>query len=155
MTEFSAFSSLSAVLLALGDDSLLSAAEAILALPIHRRAAAIGAARRKLAARRKTSAVLRKRAERREFDSLVFPKAVKRVTRSGADHTLRLSSSSSDSDAMTAFLANGGEIKVLPTRNSAGFKPNKARVSGGSTVTSLHKSRRAHSKVERAIRSSR
>ena len=155
MTEFSAFSSLSAVLLALGDDSLLSTAEAILTLPIHRRAAAIGAARRKLVARRKTSAVLRKRAERREFDSLVFPKAVKRVTRSGADHTLRLSPSSSDSDAMKAFLANGGSITVLPTRNSKGFKPSKVRVSGGSGLNSADKSRRAHSKVARDSRSLR
>ncbi len=92
---------------------------------------------------------------RRDFDSLVFPKATKRVTRSAADHTLRLSSGSSDSKAMKAFLANGGEIEVLPTRNSAGFNPSKPRVSAGSTVTSLHKSRRAHNKVERAIRSSR
>ena len=92
---------------------------------------------------------------RRDFDSLVFPKATKRVTRSAADHTLRLSSGSSVSKAMKAFLANGGEIEVLPTRNSAGFNPSKPRVSAGSTVTSLHKSRRAHNKVERAIRSSR
>jgi len=93
---------------------------------------------------------------RRDFDSLAFPKATKRVTRSAADHTLRLSSGFSDSKAMKAFLANGGEIEVLPTRTSAGFKrSNKVRVSGGSGVNSLEKSRRAHSKVARAIRSSR
>jgi hypothetical protein len=86
---------------------------------------------------------------------LSFEKPEKRVSRAAADHALRLSSSASDSKAMKAFLANGGDITVLPTRNSKGFKPNKVRVSGGSGFNSAERSRKAHSRVARASRSLR
>lgn len=139
---------LSDILVALGNDSL-SDAKRILAMPIHHRVAAI---KRAIAASKRRAvrvAASKVRNARRDFDSLVFPKATKRVSSSDADHTLRLSSGSSDSKLMKAFLANGGDITVLPTRNSKGFKPNKGRVSGGSSVNSLDKSRAAHSKVAR------
>ena len=146
--------SLSDILIALGNDSL-GDAKRILAMPIHHRVAAIKrtiASDKRLAVRVAASKV---RNARRDFDSIVFPKAVKRVSSSDADHTLRLSSGSSDSKAMKAFLANGGSITVLPTRNSKGFKPSKVRVSGGSGLNSADKSRRAHSKAIRDSRSLR
>ena len=145
---------LSDILIALGNDSL-GDAKRILAMPIHHRVAAIKRAiadTKRLAAAAAASKV---RNARREFDSIVFPKATKRVSSASADHTLRLSSGSSDSKAMKAFLANGGNITVLPTRNSKGFKPNKVRVSGGSGLNSADKSRRAHDKAVRASRSLR
>ncbi len=85
-------------------------------------------------------------------ESIVFPKAEKRVTKSDADHTSRLSESSSDSDAMKAFLAKGGEIKVLATRNSKGLKKSRVRVSGGSGVTRANRSRKAHTSQDRNLR---
>ncbi len=85
-------------------------------------------------------------------ESIVFPKAEKRATKSDADHTVRLSDSSSDSDAMKAFLANGGEIKVLATRNSKGLKKSRVRVSGGSGVTRANRSRKAHTSQDRNLR---
>ena len=85
-------------------------------------------------------------------ESIVFPKAEKRVTSSDADHTARLSDSSSDSDAMKAFLAKGGEIKVLATRNSKGLKKSRVHVSGGSGVTRADKSRKAHASHDRNAR---
>ena len=145
---------LSDILIALGNDSL-GDAKRILAMPIHHRVAAIKRAIADTKRRDAAAADSKVRNARRDFDSLVFPKATKRVTRSDADHRLRLSSSSSDSKAMKAFLANGGSITVLPTRNSKGFKPSKVRVSGGSGLNSADKSRRAHSKVARDSRSLR
>jgi len=88
-------------------------------------------------------------------ESIVFPKAEKRITSSEADHTARLSDSSSDSDAMKAFLAKGGEIKVLATRNSKGLKKSRVHVSGGSGVTRADKSRKAHSSHDRNARNLR
>lgn len=158
MNRFSAtarFTTLADVLLAVGDDSL-TGAERILALPLHHRGAAI---KRAIATNIRLAAAVddsKVRTARVEFKSIVFPKAAKRVTRASADHTLRLSSGSSDSKSMRAFLANGGNIDVLPTRTSAGFKrSNKVRVSGGSGVNSLDKSRRAHDNMVRASRSLR
>ena len=145
---------LSDILIALGNDSL-SDAKRILALPIHQRVAAIKRAIADSKKRAAASAASKVRNARRDFDSIVFPKAPKRVSTSDADHSLRLSSGSSDSKAMKAFLANGGSITVLPTRNSKGFKPSKVRVSGGSGLNSADKSRRAHSKVARDSRSLR
>ena len=149
------FTTLADVLLAIGDDSL-AGAERILALPLHHRPAAI---KRAIATNIRLAAAVdasKVRTARVEFKSLVFPKAAKRVTRASADHTLRLSSGSSDSKSMRAFLANGGSIDVLPTRTSAGFKrSSKVRISGGSGVNSLDKSRLAHDKMVRASRSLR
>jgi hypothetical protein len=88
-------------------------------------------------------------------ESIVFPKAEKRITSSDADHTERLSHSSSDSDAMKAFLANGGEINVLTTRNSKGFKKQKARVSAGGNINRAEKSRMAHTSQDRNARNLR
>ena len=85
-------------------------------------------------------------------ESIVFPKAEKRVTSSDADHTARLSDSSSDSDAMKAFLAKGGEIEVLATRNSKGLKKSKARVSAGGNGNRADKSRMAHESHDRSLR---
>ena len=83
-----------------------------------------------------------------DADSLVFPKRDTRRSSEVSDHTSRLSVSSSDSDAMKEFLATGGSITVLPTRNAKGFsQSNKIRVAGGSRTNSLAKSRNAHSKV--------
>jgi len=145
---------LSDILIALGNDSL-GDAKRILAMPIHHRVAAIKRAISGDKRRAVRVAASKVKHARRDFDSFVFPKAVKRVSSSDADHTLRLSSGSSDSKLMKAFLANGGNITVLPTRNSKGFKPSKVRVSGGSSVNSLDKSRAAHSKVARDSRSLR
>ena len=148
------FTTLADILLAVGDDSL-TGAERILSLPLHHRPAAI---KRAIATNIRLAAAVdasKVRTARVEFKSLVFPKATKRVSSSDADHTLRLSSGSSDSKAIKAFLANGGNITVLPTRNSKGFKPNKVRISGGSGVNSLDKSRRAHDKMVRDSRSLR
>ena len=88
-------------------------------------------------------------------ESIVFQKAEKRVTKSDADHTARLSDSSSDSDAMKAFLAKGGEINVLATRNSKGLKKSRVHVSGGSGVTRADKSRKAHASHDRNARNLR
>jgi hypothetical protein len=88
-------------------------------------------------------------------EALVFPKAEKRITSSDADHTERLSNSSSDSDAMTEFLANGGEINILATRNSKGFKKSKARVSAGGNTNRADKSRMAHTSQDRNARNLR
>jgi len=86
-------------------------------------------------------------------ESIVFPKAEKRITKSDADHTARLSDSSSDSDAMKAFLAKGGEIKVLATRNSKGLKKSRVHVSaGGGRGTRADKSRKAHTSQDRNAR---
>ena len=148
------FDSLSDILIALGNDSL-SDAKRILAMPIHHRVSAIKRAIAGDKQRKVRVAASKVKHARRDFDSFVFPKAVKRVSSSDADHTLRLSSGSSDSKAIKAFLANGGNITVLPTRNSKGFQPKRIRVSGGSGVTSAQKSRRAHSKVARDSRSFR
>jgi len=155
MSEFSELSSLSSILLAMGSEAPIDVAESILLLPIHRRPAAIASFIRKRAAAAARSATLRVKSARREFASIVIPKPTPRITRAAADHTLRLSSGFTDSPAMKAFLANGGSIEVLPTRNSVGFKRNKIRAGSGSTVTALHKSRAAHSRVAREIRSSR
>ena len=84
-----------------------------------------------------------------------IPKRETRVSSSSADHRLRLSSSSSDSKAMKAFLANGGEIEIIPTRNAKGFtRSNKVRVSGGFR-SPRDASRNAHNKMmpERSSRS--
>lgn len=148
------FDSLSDIMLAIGNDSV-GDAKRILAMPIHHRVAAIKRAIADTKRRAAAAAASKVRNARREFDSLVFPKATKRVSSASADHTLRLSSGSSDSKAMKAFLANGGEIKVLATRNAKGFKPNKIRVSGGSGLNSAEKSSLAHDKAIRASRSLR
>lgn len=148
------FDSLSDILIALGNDSL-SDAKRILAMPIHHRVSAIKRAIAGDKQRKVRVAASKVKHARRDFDSFVFPKAVKRVSSSDADHTLRLSSGSSDSKAIKAFLANGGNITVLPTRNCRGFVPSKVRVSGGSGVNSLDKSRRAHDKMARDSRSLR
>ena len=148
------FDSLSDIMLAVGNDSV-GDAKRILAMPIHHRVAAIKRAIADTKRRAAAAADSKVRNARRDFDSIVFPKATKRVSSSDADHTLRLSSGSSDSKAMKAFLANGGSITVLPTRNSKGFKPSKVRVSGGSGLNSADKSRRAHSKAIRDSRSLR
>jgi hypothetical protein len=87
-------------------------------------------------------------------ESIVFPKAEKRISSSDADHTPRLSESSSDSDAMKAFLANGGEITVLATRNSKGLKKSKVRVSAGGS-NRADKSRKAHTSQDRNARNLR
>ena len=47
--------------------------------------------------------------------SLVFPARTKRITKEAAAKISRLSSSANDSDAMIAFLADGGKIEVLPS----------------------------------------
>lgn len=88
-------------------------------------------------------------------ESIVFPKAEKRISSSDADHTARLSDSSSDSDAMKAFLAKGGEIEVLATRNSKGLKKSKARVSAGGGSNRADKSRMAHTSQDRNARTLR
>ena len=85
-------------------------------------------------------------------ESLVFPKPAKRVTKADTDFTNRLSSSATDSDAMKEFMANGGTITVLPTRNSKGFKRSKVRVSAGSSRLTVAKTRAAHDKVVRDIK---
>lgn len=145
------FASLTDILLSLGTDSVVSA-ERILALPIHRRSAAIKlevAAAKRLALR---IAASREKAARQEFDSIVLPKRVKPVSPAAADHTLRLSSSSHDSSTMQTFLAQGGSITVLSTRTSLGFSVGrKIKIRAGSGVTSAQKSHRAHSKVARTI----
>ncbi len=76
--------------------------------------------------------------------------ARERITSSDADHTARLSDSSSDSDAMKAFLAKGGEINVLATRNSKGLVKSRTRVSGG--APRIDKSRMAHNAHDRNLR---
>ncbi len=83
-------------------------------------------------------------------EAIAFPKAEKRITSSDADHTARLSDSSSDSDAMKAFLAKGGEINVLATRNSKGLVKSRTSVSGG--VPRINKSRMAHNAHDRNLR---
>ena len=83
-------------------------------------------------------------------ESIVFPKAEKRISSSDADHKVRLSAAAKDSDAMTAFLAKGGEIKVLSTRNAKGFVKSRTRVSGGAPRTD--KSRMAHNAHDRNLR---
>tara|TARA_R110000824_G_scaffold129851_1_gene291430 strand:+ start:49 stop:519 length:471 start_codon:yes stop_codon:yes gene_type:complete len=83
-------------------------------------------------------------------ESIVFPKAEKRISSSDADHKVRLSAAAKDSDAMTAFLAKGGEIKVLSTRNAKGFVKSRTRVSGGAPRTD--KSRIAHNAHDRNLR---
>ena len=89
-------------------------------------------------------------------ESIVFPKAEKRATKSDADHTVRLSDSSSDSDAMKAFLANGGEIKVLATRNSKGLKKSRVHVSSSESGRNrVDKSRKAHATHDRNARNLR
>jgi len=86
-------------------------------------------------------------------ESIVFPKAEKRVTKSDADHTARLSDAAKDSDAMKAFLAKGGEIKVLAPRNSKGLKKSRVHVSaGGGRGTRADKSRKAHASHDRNAR---
>lgn len=74
---------------------------------------------------------------------LEFSKRAKRISRSDADHTLRLSSSSADSKAMKNFLKAGGTITVVPTRNAKGSKPQRIRVAGGFVA---NRSRTAHAK---------
>lgn len=83
-------------------------------------------------------------------EAIAFPKAEKRITSSDADHTARLSDSSSDSDAMKAFLAKGGEINVLATRNSKGLVKSRTSVSGG--APRINKSRMAHNAHDRNLR---
>jgi hypothetical protein len=84
--------------------------------------------------------------------SLVKP--AKRVTSKSADHTSRLSNSRTDSKAMKEFLANGGTITVLPTRNAKGSKAQRIRV-GSSIVKSVSKQRAAHTKQDRNARALR
>ncbi len=139
------------ILLALGFDDI-TVAKRILAMPIHNRVFAIKraiATNKRLAADVAASKV---RNARVEFKPLVFLKSTKRVSRSSADHTLRLSSSSSDSKAIREFLAHD-VITVLPTKNSKGFQPNKkVRALGGSGLNSAERSRQAHSNVIHASR---
>ena len=83
-------------------------------------------------------------------ESIVFPKAEKRISSSDADHKVRLSAAAKDSDAMTAFLAKGGEINVIATRNSKGFVKSRTHVSAGAPRTD--KSRIAHNAHDRNLR---
>ena len=80
--------------------------------------------------------------------------AAKRISASVADHTIRLSDPASDSDAMKAFLADGGDIIVLSTRNAKGLKKSRARVSAGGS-NRAEKSRRAHTSQDRNARNLR
>ena len=83
-------------------------------------------------------------------EAITFPKAEKRVSPSDADHKVRLSAAAKDSDAMTAFLAKGGEINVIATRNSKGFVKSRTHVSAGAPRTD--KSRIAHNAHDRNLR---
>ena len=80
-----------------------------------------------------------------------FVKPSKRITSESADHTSRLSNSRKDSKAVREFLANGGTITVLPTKNSKGFKSQKIRMSGSIPKT-VSKQRAAHTKQDRNAR---
>ena len=82
--------------------------------------------------------------------AIIFAKAEKRVSTSDADHKVRLSAASKDSDAMTAFLAKGGEINVIATRHSKGFVKSRTHVSAGAPRTD--KSRIAHNAHDRNLR---
>jgi len=149
-----ALETVAGIMLAAGENSFVLANK-ILKLPIHRRAAAI----------KRVKAIKARRAAKREAsetpseirsESFVFPKPAKRVSHAATDHRLRLSSGSSDSKAMKAFLANGGDITVLPTRNAKGFSQSRrVKVSGGSGLSSAEKASRTHSKVLREARAHR
>ena len=82
-------------------------------------------------------------------ESLVFPKTAKRITSSDADHTLRLSPKRDDDKAMRDFLKNGGNITVLPTRNSRGLKRSNIKTS---TPTVAGRSSKAHSQQAHIVR---
>ena len=81
--------------------------------------------------------------------------AAKRISSSVADHTSRLSASANASDAIKAFLANGGEITVVSTRNAKGLKKSRVHVSGGFAGNRAEKSRKAHTAQDRNARNLR
>ena len=116
------FDSLSDILIALGNDSIADA-KRILAMPIHHRVAAI---KRTIAGDKRRAvrvAASKVRNVRRDFDSLVFPKATKRVSSSDADHTLRLSSGSSDSSLKSSqFIASSSSANGSADSNAFLFE---------------------------------
>jgi hypothetical protein len=83
--------------------------------------------------------------------SLVFPKPVKRITSTDTDFVNRLSSKKNDDKKMREFLAGGGEITVLPTRNAKGLKKSRMKASSGKSG-GHNRSRKAHTKHANAVR---